>query len=66
MSHRDPTMGYWYLHTNGERIYKPAIVVESGGGARDYFDSPFVVKYWMGTRDDNRTPEEQRANGMIE
>lgn len=60
---KDATLGYWYLHENGERIYKPAVVVQSVG-ARDYFDSPFVKKYWMGSRDDNRTPEEKRSTGM--
>lgn len=35
--------GYYYLHTNGDLIYKPAIVVESDPG---YFDSPFVKETW--------------------
>lgn len=51
--------GYWYQHKNGERIFKPAFVVDSIG-ARDYFDSPFVVKYWRGPSDDKRTPEERQ------
>lgn len=50
--------GYWYLHSNGERIFKSSIVVDSVG-AWVYFDSPFVVKYWGGYEDDNRTPEEK-------
>lgn len=62
---QDATLGYWYLHTNGERIYKPAIVVESGGGAREYFSGPFVKKYWMGPRGDDRTPEEKLSHGMV-
>jgi len=52
------TEGYWYLHTNGERFFKPAVVVDSIG-AFDYFNSPFVKKFWRGTRDDNRSPEEK-------
>lgn len=51
------TVGYWYEHTNGTRIWKPAAVVDFGG-AEAYFDSPFVKRWWRGTRDDSRTPEE--------
>ena len=36
--------GYYYLHTNGDLIYKNAIVVDSDP---EYFDSPFVKKYWF-------------------
>lgn len=36
-------IGYYYLHTNGDLIYKPAIVVELDSS---YFDSDFVKKYW--------------------
>lgn len=39
---------YYYLHTNGSLIKKPAIVVESAG-VNDYFNSPFVRKYWVAT-----------------
>lgn len=35
--------GYYYLHTNGSLIYKPAIVVDSDPS---YFDSTFVRKVW--------------------
>ena len=35
--------GYYYLHTNGDLIYKPGIVMDSDP---DYFDSPFVRKVW--------------------
>lgn len=37
--------GYWYLHENGELIWKNAYVVDSVGAA-DYFDSPFVRRWW--------------------
>ena len=37
--------GYYYLHTNGNVIYK-SMVVMNGTTAVEYFDSPFVVKYW--------------------
>ena len=37
---------YYYLHTNGELIYKNAYSVDSLG-AFDYFDSDFVQKYWI-------------------
>jgi len=35
--------GYYYLHINGQIIWKPKIVVEMDFG---YFNSPMVVKYW--------------------
>ena len=38
-------MKYFYIHTNGVRFEKPALVVEMGGGPHVYFDSPFV-KQW--------------------
>lgn len=41
---------YYYLHTNGSLISKSAIVVESCG-VNDYFNSPFVRKYWVATTD---------------
>jgi hypothetical protein len=34
---------YYYLHTNGDLIGKPPIVVDSDPS---YFDSPFVKKVW--------------------
>ncbi len=37
------TNGYYYLHTNGDLIYKPATVMDSDPS---YFDSPFVKKVW--------------------
>jgi len=37
--------GYYYLHTNGNIIYKPPAVM-IGTTESDYFDSPFVVRYW--------------------
>lgn len=35
--------GYYYLHSNGDLIYKNSIVIESDP---QYFDSPFVKRYW--------------------
>jgi len=35
--------GYYYLHTNGDLIFKPAIVFDSDP---EYFNSPFVKRYW--------------------
>ncbi len=35
--------GYFYLHTNGDLIYKPAIVVEFDP---EHFNSNFVVETW--------------------
>ena len=39
--------GYYYLHINGDLIYKPAIAVDD-----DYFDSSFVRKFWPITLSD--------------
>ncbi|GAG54003.1 unnamed protein product [marine sediment metagenome] len=36
--------GYYYLHTDGDLIYKNALIVDSDPA---YFDSPFVKKYWF-------------------
>lgn len=41
------TRTYFYEHENGTIIRKPAIVVESGGDPAEYFDSPFVKRWWM-------------------
>lgn len=35
--------GYYYLHTNGDLIYIVNIVVDMDS---EYFNSPFVKKYW--------------------
>jgi len=35
--------GYYYLHVNGQILWKPSILVDSDP---NYFDSPYVVKYW--------------------
>lgn len=37
------TTAYYYLHTNGDLIYKPASVMD---GDPSYFDSDFVRKVW--------------------
>lgn len=47
--------GYYYLHTNGDLIWKPAIVVDSDPG---YFDSPFVKKVWRIDTEDRQTSVE--------
>lgn len=43
---------YFYLHTNGALIEKNAFVVESEG-VQSYFNSPFVVKYWVATTEED-------------
>ena len=43
---------YFYLHTNGQLIEKNAFVVESEG-AQSYFNSPFVVKYWVASNEED-------------
>ncbi len=39
---------YYYLHTNGDIIYKNPIVADSDAlsGPYEYFDSDFVQEYW--------------------
>lgn len=44
--------GYYYLHTNGDLIYKPATVMDSDPS---YFDSSFVKKVWPITLDERET-----------
>ena len=51
--------GYWYLHQNGQRIFKPKAIVDPMGTA-EYFNSPFVKHFWRGDHSDNRTPEEKK------
>ena len=46
----DTMKHYYYLHTNGDLIHKPTIVVESDP---QYFDSDFVKAYWL-VDDENR------------
>jgi len=40
---------FFYLHRDGALIENPASMVEKRG-MKDYFDSPFVVKYWIATK----------------
>lgn len=43
---------YYYLHINGQLIYKNAFSVDSIG-ASEYFEGGFVKKYWkLKTRED--------------
>jgi len=51
--------GYYYLYTNGNIIYKSMVVVDKDNEV-EYFDSPFVVKYWR------ITTEEEYAMMIIE
>ncbi len=45
--------GYYYLHTNGQLLWKAPAVVNPLG-ADEFFDSPMVVKYWyVKTMEDN-------------
>lgn len=39
------SMGYYYLHTNGELIYKP--YGREYNPIQDFEESPFVVAYWL-------------------
>ena len=50
---------YYYLHTNGKIISKRAIVAEMGTTPAEYFDSPFVKKYWL-------VKDEKSRNKFIE
>ena len=45
--------GYYYLHINGQLVFKAPAVVNPLG-AHDFFDSDMVVKYWyVKTTDDH-------------
>lgn len=38
---------YKYEHVNGSIISKPAMIIDYyDGGPREYFDSPFVKRWW--------------------
>jgi len=39
---------YFYEHVNGKIIAKPAFVCEHNTTPYDYFDSPFVKRWWRG------------------
>ena len=43
---RDYKRIYYYEHINGTIHKKPAIAVETGGSPSEYFNSPFVKKWW--------------------
>jgi len=55
---------YYYLHTNGSLVKKPAIVVESCG-VNDYFNSPFVRKYWVATTEKDVKQIELEAQTLV-
>ena len=38
--------GYIYEHINGTRIRTPFLVVNMGGGPREYFAGPMVRQWW--------------------
>lgn len=40
-------MPYFYRHTEGHIIEKPARVVEAMGGPHEYFQGPFVKEWWF-------------------
>jgi hypothetical protein len=40
-------MPYFYQHSNGSIIEKPAVVVEAAGGPGEYFSGPFVRDWWQ-------------------
>jgi len=46
MSDKEFLPGYYYLHSGGGMVWKP-IAVMTNTTASEYFDSPFVVKYWL-------------------
>ena len=50
---------YYYEHTNGEIISKPDIVVD-GIGCKEYFDSPFVKRYWYEASENEGFAEEMK------
>lgn len=45
---------YLYQHTDGTIHRKPALVVDSGGGPHEYFDSPFVRRWWRDLEEEGK------------
>lgn len=43
---------YYYLHTNGDLIHKPAAVVDSDPA---YFSGPFVRRVWAADTEDRKS-----------
>ena len=54
--------GYYYLHTNGQIIWKPFIIIEN---EPEYFNSPYIVNYWKvkNISDYNRMVNEAKEQG---
>jgi hypothetical protein len=46
MAEKDFLPGYYYLHSSGGIVFKPKAVMTNIEES-EYFDSPFVVKYWI-------------------
>jgi hypothetical protein len=44
---RKGVMPYFYQHSEGSIIEKPAVVVHAAGGPGDYFTGPFVKAWWF-------------------
>jgi hypothetical protein len=45
MTEKEFLPGYYYLHRNGGMVFKPKVVMTNIEKS-EYFDSPFVVKFW--------------------
>jgi len=50
-------LGAYYLHTNGELIWKNAAVFYNTT-PEEYFESDFVKKYWLFSVDSPESPKE--------
>lgn len=55
-------MTYFYEHVDGSIHRKPDIVVDAGGGPRDYFNSPFVKRWW---HEEDRPRTDVAATGTV-
>ena len=56
-------IGYYYLHVNSSIIYESSIVVKN---PEEYFDSPFVVKYWPVSTEEEYAQMVIEAKGLDE
>lgn len=45
---KPPENFYFYEHANGSIIMKVGHVVTTGTSPLEYFDSPFVLRWWRG------------------
>ena len=56
---------YYYEHTNGKTIEKPDYVVDNWGTPKEYFDSPYCVRWWHETEPVKETVKEYKRGTNV-